>query len=70
MATLMLHIRKYAMIHISEEQVEKYRELYLLDYGKPIDAIQARIELTALVSLLDAMHQHMENYGWPDVSNV
>ena len=58
------------MMHIADEQVEKYQVLYLEEYGHPIDKSKARVELTALVYLLDAMHEHMEKYNWPDVSNI
>lgn len=32
--------------------------IYLEEYGRPIDKAQARIELTSLVCLMEAVYQH------------
>lgn len=50
-------------MQINDEQVEKYMELYLEEYGRPIDKATARIELTALVCMLNAVHRQInKNY--------
>jgi len=42
---------------ITEKQIEKYVAIYLEEYGQPIDKAQARVELTSLVCLLEAVYQ-------------
>lgn len=46
-------------MQISEEQVEKYIAVYFEVYGKTIEKAQARIELTALVCMLNAVYRHI-----------
>lgn len=52
-------------MQISDEKVGQYMELYLKKYGKPIDKVRARDELTSLVCLLEAVYKHInqKNYG-------
>lgn len=57
------------MMQITNGQVEKYMALYLKEHGKAIDPAKARIELTALVSLLADVHRYMEQQNWPDIGN-
>jgi hypothetical protein len=45
-------------MQISDEHVEKYIALYLSEYGKTIDKVKAREELTALLCMLNAVYQH------------
>ncbi|MEI8269984.1 MAG: hypothetical protein WCG45_01320 [bacterium] len=45
-------------MQISEEQVEKYKALYVEEYGKEIDEAHARAELTSLVCLMEAIYKH------------
>jgi hypothetical protein len=56
------------MIPISQDHVKQYQEVYLREHGIPIDAQRARVELTALVCLVAAVHRHMEQHNWPDLS--
>jgi hypothetical protein len=55
------------MMHITQEQVEKYMAIYLETYGVPIDPRKANDELTALLCLLAAVHRHMNKHNWPDL---
>ncbi len=43
-------------------------DIHLAYYGFPIDQEKARIELTALVSLLLALHKHMERNECSDIT--
>jgi len=45
-------------MEISDENVKKYMSIYLSEYGKTIDKAKAREELTALIVMLNAVHQH------------
>jgi hypothetical protein len=58
------------MMHITQEQVEKYMAIYLATYGVPIDPRKANDELTALLCLLSAVHTHMNRYDWPELSTL
>lgn len=44
-------------MQISEERIDQYVALYLEEYGKPIDRVQARNELTALICLMEAVYK-------------
>ena len=44
-------------MQISDQQVEKYRAIYVEVYGEEIDKARARDELTALVCMLDAVNK-------------
>lgn len=46
-------------MQISEERIDQYIALYLEEYGKPIERVQARNELTALICLLEAVYKHL-----------
>jgi len=46
-------------VEISDQKVEQYIALYLKKYGKNIDKVRARDELTSLVCLLEAVYQHV-----------
>jgi hypothetical protein len=45
-------------MQISEEQVEKYMAIYLEEHGHVIDKTLARVELSSLVCLLEAVYKH------------
>lgn len=45
-----------AMIRVTEEQIKGYMELYLKEYGVPIEYAKADKELSALVCLLETVH--------------
>jgi hypothetical protein len=49
---------------ISNQQVEKYMATFLEEYGYVIDKDRARVELTALVCLLEAIYKfnNKKNY--------
>ena len=53
-------------MQISDEKVEQYVNLYFKKYGKNIDKAQARIELSALVCILEATYKYINknNYEW------
>jgi hypothetical protein len=44
-------------MQITEDRVSQYMELYLKEYGIPIDKVQARNELTSLVCLMEAVYK-------------
>lgn len=44
-------------MELKDEQVEKYRAIYLEEYGRTIEKAQARIEFTSLVCMLDAVYK-------------
>ena len=44
-------------MQVSEVRVEEYQKIYFEEYGKQIDKVRARAELTALVCLLEAVNQ-------------
>jgi len=46
-------------MEIKDKQVEKYMTLYSEKYGKSIDRVHARDELTSLVCLLDAVYKQI-----------
>ncbi len=58
------------MIHITDAQVEQYREIYFREYGKAIECAKARDELMSLVCLLAAVQRHMEQHDWPDLNDI
>jgi hypothetical protein len=45
-------------MEISDEKVEKYREIYQKIYGDIIETERARDELTALVCLMNAVRNY------------
>ena len=45
-------------MQISEARVEEFIKLYTKKYGKTIYNAQARVELTAIVCLLEAIYKH------------
>ena len=45
-------------MQISEESVDKYQAIFFEEYGKKIEKAQARIELIALISILNALYRH------------
>jgi len=58
------------MIHITDEQVEKYQSIYLREHGIAIDRATAHTELMSLVCLLAAVHRHMGQHDWPEVNDI
>ena len=44
-------------MQIDNKKVEQYMNLYLKKYGKTIDIAKARVELTALVCILEAVYK-------------
>ncbi len=44
-------------MQISEEQVDKYITIYFEEYGRSIDRVQARAELTSLVCFMEAIYK-------------
>jgi len=63
-----LETRHEQFMQITEDRVSQYMELYLEEYGVPIERAQARDELTALVCLLETVYKHnnQNNYGKSD----
>jgi len=51
-------------MQITEEKVAQYIALYFKKYGKVIDEVRARDELTSLVCLLEAIYKfnNIKNY--------
>jgi len=45
-------------MQITEGRVSQYMDLYLEEYGKPINRVQARNELTALVCLMESVYKY------------
>jgi hypothetical protein len=56
-------------MEISDEKVEKYREVYKEIYGQPIEKGRARDELTALVCLMNAVRNYVGNMNPADISD-
>jgi len=46
------------LMQITEEQIEKYKTIYVETYGKEIDQTQARAELTSLICLMEAVYKY------------
>jgi len=45
-------------VELSEEKIEKYIAIHLEEYGETIDKDRARVELSSLVCLLEAVYKH------------
>ena len=44
---------------ISPDKIEKYKQIYFKKFNKEIDNAQALLELTALVTLMESVYQHI-----------